>query len=327
MSINALDMPVKAVVFRPVSLRRQLENLAAAAFFFASFLIALVPLIWLLWVVVVRGWRAVVNSEWWTHSLRGVLPQEFTGGVFHAIYGTLVQAGIAAVLAVPLGMLTAVYLVEYGTGRLARVTTFMVDVLAGVPSIVAALFIFALWISTLGYPQSAFAVSLALVLLMLPVVVRATEEMLRLVPDELREASYALGIPKYRTIIRIVAPIAAPGILSGVLLAVARVIGETAPVLVLVGYSRSINYDVFDGNMASLPLLIYSELTNPQPAGVLRVWGAALTLIILVALINLCAGILRSALGRMFFRFVFAVVGSTLRFVTEAFGRVFTRTR
>ncbi|GAB3024860.1 phosphate ABC transporter permease PstA [Mycobacterium bourgelatii] len=326
MSIDTLDMPVKAVVFRPVSFRRRLENSVAAVFFFASFLIALVPLIWLLSVVAIRGWRAVVNSEWWTHSLRGVLPQEFTGGVFHAIYGTLVQAGIAALLAVPLGMLTAVYLVEYGTGRLARVTTFMVDVLAGVPSIVAALFIFALWISTFGYPQSAFAVSLALVLLMLPVVVRATEEMLRLVPDELREASYALGIPKYRTIVRIVAPIAAPGILSGVLLAVARVVGETAPVLVLVGYSRSINYDVFDGNMASLPLLIYSELTNPQPAGVLRVWGAALTLIIIVALINLCAGIFRSPLGRMFFRFVFSVVGSTLRFVTEAFGRV-TRKR
>lgn len=322
MSTSTLDMPVKAAVFRPVSVWRQFKNSVAAVFFFVSFLLALVPLIWLLSVVVIKGWRAVINSVWWTNSLKGVLPEEYSGGVFHAIYGTLVQAGIAAVLAVPLGMLTAVYLVEYGTGRLARVTTFMVDVLAGVPSIVAALFIFSLWISTFGYPQSAFAVSLALVLLMLPVVVRATEEMLRLVPDELREASYALGIPKYRTIIRIVTPIAAPGILSGVLLALARVVGETAPVLVLVGYSRSINYDVFDGNMASLPLLIYTELTNPEPAGVLRVWGAALTLIIIVALINLSAALFRSAVGRMLFRSVFGVFGAAVRFVLESLGRV-----
>ncbi len=143
----------------------------------------------------------------------------------------------------------------------------MVDILAGVPSIVAALFIFALWIATLGFPQSAFAVSLALVLLMLPVVVRTTEEMLKLVPDELREASYALGMPKWKTIVRIVIPTALPGMISGILLALARVMGETAPVLVLVGYSTAINFDPFDGNMASLPLLIYTELNNPEAAG------------------------------------------------------------
>lgn len=225
--------------------------------------------------------------------LRGVLPEQFAGGVYHALYGTLVQAGVAAVLAVPLGLMTAVYLVEYGTGRMSRVTTFTVDVLAGVPSIVAALFVFSLWIATLGFQQSAFAVALALVLLMLPVVVRAGEEMLRLVPDELREASYALGVPKWKTIVRIVAPIAMPGIVSGILLSIARVVGETAPVLVLVGYSHSINLDVFHGNMASLPLLIYTELTNPEHAGFLRVWGAALTLIIVVATINLAAAMIR----------------------------------
>jgi phosphate transport system permease protein len=118
-------------------------------------------------------------------------------------------------------------------------------------------------------------------------VVRSAEEMLRLVPDELREASYALGVRKWTTIVRIVIPIAMPGIVSGVLLSIARVIGETAPVLVLVGYSRSINFDIFNGNMASLPLLIYTELTNPEHAGFLRVWGAALTLIIIVTVINL----------------------------------------
>jgi phosphate transport system permease protein len=295
---DALDQPVKMAVFKPLSMRRRITNNAAATFFLASFVLALVPLVWVLSVVIARGWYAVTRSGWWTHSLRGVLPEQFAGGVYHALYGTLVQAGVAGILAVPLGLMTAVYLVEYGSGRLVRVTTFMVDVLAGVPSIVAALFIFSLWIATLGFQQSSFAVSLALVLLMLPVVVRSAEEMLRLVPDELREASYALGVPKWKTIVRIVFPIAMPGIVSGILLSVARVIGETAPVLVLVGYSRSINFDVFHGNMASLPLLIYTELTNPEHAGFLRIWGAALTLIIVVAVINLIAAAFRFLTSR-----------------------------
>jgi phosphate transport system permease protein len=298
MSVETLDQPVKAEVFGGLSIRRRIANKVATTFFLASFAIALVPLVWLLSVVIARGWYAVTRSGWWTRSLRGVLPEEFAGGVYHALYGTLVQAGVATALAVPLGLMTAVFLVEYGSGRLARVTTFMVDVLAGVPSIVAALFIFSLWIATFGFPQSAFAVSLALVLLMLPVVVRSTEEMLRLVPDELREASYALGVPKWKTIVRIVFPIAMPGIVAGILLSLARVIGETAPVLVLVGYSRSINFDIFNGNMASLPLLIYTELTNPERAGFLRIWGAALTLIILVAAINLIAAASRLLTNR-----------------------------
>ena len=293
MTVDALDRPVKTELFRSLSLRRRITNNAATVFFLGSFLVALVPLVWVLSVVVARGWYAVSRSGWWTHSLHGIMPEEFAGGIYHALYGTLVQAGVAALFSVPLGLMTAVFLVEYGSGRLVRLTTFMVDVLAGVPSIVAALFIFSLWIATLGFEQSAFAVSLALVLLMLPVVVRSAEEMLRLVPDDLREASYALGVPKWKTVMYIVFPIAMPGIVSGVLLSVARVIGETAPVLVLVGYSRSINLDIFNGNMASLPLLIYTELTNPEHAGFLRIWGAALTLIIFVAAINLAAAAIR----------------------------------
>ena len=291
MTASTLDRPVKGPTFHPISLVRRIKNNTAAVLFIAAFIIAVIPLVWVLSVVIQRGWYAVTRNTWWSHSLQGVLPDQFAGGVYHAIYGTVVQAGMAAVLAVPLGLMAAIYLVEYGGGLLARATTFMVDVLAGVPSIVAALFIFSLWIATLGFSQSAFAVSLALVLLMLPVVVRSTEEMLKLVPNELREASYALGIPKWKTIVRIVVPTALPGIISGVLLSIARVIGETAPVLVLVGYSRSINLDLFNGNMASLPLLIYTELTNPQHAGFLRIWGAALTLIILVAILNLLAAV------------------------------------
>jgi len=289
MTQAALDSLVKGPTFHPISTSRKIKNRLASLLFGASFLIALVPLVWLLYTVLERGFRAVISSTWWNKSLAGVLPEQFNGGVYHAIYGTIIQAAIAALLAVPLGIMAAVYLVEYGRGWFARTTTFMVDILAGVPSIVAALFIFSLWIATMGFPQSALAVSLALVLLMIPVVVRNTEEMLKLVPDELREASYALGIPKWKTIARIVVPTALPGIISGILLALARVIGETAPVLVLVGYARSINYDPFDGNMASLPLLIYTELINPEEAGRLRVWGAALTLILIVAALYVAA--------------------------------------
>jgi phosphate transport system permease protein len=291
MTATTLDRPLKGPTFHPISIARRLKNHIASVLFVLAFAIAVIPLVWVLYVVIGRGWYAVTTSGWWTHSLQGVLPQQFAGGIYHALYGTLIQAAVAAVLAVPLGLMAAVYLVEYGGGALARATTFMVDVLAGVPSIVAALFIFSLWITTLGFTLSAFAVSLALVLLMLPIVVRSTEEMLKLVPDELREASYALGIPKWKTIVRIVVPTALPGIISGVLLSLARIIGETAPVLVLVGYARAINYDIFNGNMASLPLLIYTELTNPQHAGFLRVWGAALTLIIVVAILNLLAAV------------------------------------
>ncbi|MGF2945684.1 phosphate ABC transporter permease PstA [Mycobacterium sp. Lab-001] len=298
MTADAFDRPVKAEVFHRLSFRRRVSNNVATAFFLAAFVMALVPLLWVLSVVVSRGWYAVTRAGWWTHSLRGVLPEQFAGGIYHALYGTLVQSGVAAFLSVPLGLMVAVYLVEYGSGRLQRLTTFMVDVLAGVPSIVAALFIFSLWIVTLGFQQSSLAVSLALVLLMLPVVVRSAEEMLRLVPDDLREASYALGVTKRKTVVRIVFPIAMPGIVAGVLLSVARVIGETAPVLVLVGYSRSINFDVLHGNMASLPLLIYTELTNPERAGFLRIWGAALTLIIIVGVINVIAAAARFVANR-----------------------------
>jgi phosphate transport system permease protein len=298
MTTTTLGDPTKAPTFHPIGTGRKVKNSLAAFFFTGSFLIATIPLIWVLYTVLERGFKAVISADWWGKSLAGVLPDQFAGGVYHAIYGTIIQALIAAVLSVPLGIMAAIYLVEYGRGRFAKVTTFMVDILAGVPSIVAALFIFALWIATLGFPQSAFAVALALVLLMLPVVVRNTEEMLKLVPDELREASYALGVPKWKTILRIVVPTALPGIISGVLLALARVMGETAPVLILVGYARSINYDPSNGNMASLPLLIYTELINPEAAGRLRVWGAALTLILLVAALYVAAAFINRYLNR-----------------------------
>jgi phosphate transport system permease protein len=263
----------------------------------AAFGLALVPLLWILYNVVSKGFDALTSASWWSRSQQGVLPEQVAGGVYHAIYGTIVQSLLAALIAVPLGIMVAVYLVEYARGRLGKTTTFMVDILSGVPSIVAALFIFSLWISRFGFQQSAFAVSLALLLLMLPVVVRSTEEMLRLVPDELREAAYALGVPKWVTIVRVVLPTALSGIISGILLAIARVMGETAPVLVLVGYSSSINFNVLSGNMASLPLLVYTQLINPTPAGALRVWGAALTLILIIAALSAVAALLSRLVG------------------------------
>jgi phosphate transport system permease protein len=196
------------------------------------------------------------------------------------------------VMSVPIGVMVAVYLVEYGgRSKLARLTTFMVDILTGVPSIVAALFIYALWITIFGFQRNSFAVSLALLLLMVPVVVRTTEEMLKIVPNELREASYALGIPKWKTIARVVIPTALSGIVTGVMLGMARVMGETAPALVLGAYAPYINNNVFNGPMANLPLLINNEFTNPQPAGFSRTWGAALTLIFIIMLFNLVATI------------------------------------
>ncbi|HEY8790879.1 MAG TPA: phosphate ABC transporter permease PstA [Actinopolymorphaceae bacterium] len=281
-----------AGAFTEISWIRRARNRIAAVVVTTAFVLALLPLLWILYNVVAKGFDAVTSAAWWTHSQRGVLPEQVAGGAYHAIYGTLIQALIAAVIAVPLGILVAIYLVEYARGRLGATTTFMVDILSGVPSIVAALFIFSLWISRLGFQQSAFAVSLALVLLMLPVVIRATEEMLRLVPDELREAAYALGVPKWVTIVRVVLPTALSGIISGVLLAIARVMGETAPVLVLVGYSSSINFNVFSGNMASLPLMVYTQLINPTPAGTLRVWGTALTLIIIITALAAVAAVI-----------------------------------
>jgi phosphate transport system permease protein len=282
-----------ASTFTGISTSRKIRNSLATVLVTAAFLLALVPLIWVLYTVFARGFTVVLSADWWTQSLSGLLGRQQGGGVYHAIYGTLATSLVCAVLSIPIGIMVAIYLVEYGgRSRLARTTTFMVDILTGVPSIVAALFVYALWIAILGFPRSALAVSFALVLLMVPVVVRSTEEMLKIVPNELREASYALGVPKWKTIIRVVIPTALSGILSGTMLALARVMGETAPVLVLVAYAAFINVNLFEGNMATLPLLMTVERNNPTDAGADRIWGSALTLILIIALLGVLAAIL-----------------------------------
>ncbi|SDC90126.1 phosphate ABC transporter permease PstA [Actinokineospora iranica] len=288
-----LDRPAAPPAFQEVNSARRLKNRLATILVGFAFLIALAPLVWLLITVLAKGFEHVLNVDWWQKSLAGLTSRQFGGGVYHAIIGTLFQGLICAVIAVPIAILVAIYLVEYGKrSRLAKAVTFTVDILSGVPSIVAALFIYALWVTTLGMPRSAFAVSLALVLLMIPVVVRTTEELLKIVPDELREAAYALGIPKWKTIVKIVIPTAMSGIITGITLAIARVMGETAPVLVLVGYTVFINYDPFGGNMSSLPLLMTSERLTTNEVGEARVWGAAVTLILIITVFNLLGSLI-----------------------------------
>ncbi|EME56927.1 phosphate ABC transporter permease PstA [Amycolatopsis decaplanina] len=293
MSTTLEKTPATAPAFQQVSLARKAKNGLATVLIWLSFLIAVVPLVWLLATVVINGVKRIPYSNWWTEDFGSVLSDEVGGGVLHAVIGSVLQGLVCAIIAVPIGMLVAIYLVEYGRGKLAKVTTFMVDILSGVPSIVAALFIYALWITTLGLPRSGFAVSLALVLLMIPVVVRSSEEMLRIVPDDLREASYALGVPKWKTIMKIVLPTALSGIIGGIMMALARVMGETAPLLVLVGYSAYVNWDIFGGEQAALPLLMNNErVSNPFDEGTVafdRIWGAALTLVLIIAIVNLLA--------------------------------------
>lgn len=292
----ALDRPVKAPAFEGLSRRRKLSNGLATVLVSLSVAIAIVPLLWVLYSVVSKGAGVLTSATWWTNSQAGMTAFAAGGGAYHALVGTLLQAVVCAAISIPIGVLVGVYLVEYGGGsRLGKLTTFMVDILTGVPSIVAALFIYALWVATLGFPRSGFAVSLALVLLMIPVIVRSTEEMLRIVPMDLREASYALGVPKWKTIVRIVIPTALSGIVTGVLLAMARVMGETAPLLILVGYSQAMNFDMFGGFMGSLPGMMYDQTSagagaNPVPTD--RLWGAALTLILLIAVLNISARLL-----------------------------------
>ncbi|MFE5143659.1 phosphate ABC transporter permease PstA [Streptomyces fagopyri] len=270
--------------------RRQAKDRVATSLVWVCFLVAIVPLASLIWETVKRGAK-VFDLYFLTHSMGVVADTETGGGIYHAIIGTLEQVGIATLIAVPIGVLTAVYLVEYGRGKLAKAVTFFVDVMTGIPSIVAGLFILSFWILILDMGYSGFAGSLALSILMMPVVVRSTEEMLKLVPNELREASLALGVPKWRTIIKVVLPTSIGGITTGVMLAVARITGETAPVLLLVWGTNFINTNPFSDPQASLPLYIYQQYANSAGSGAAydRAWAAALALIAFVMILNLAA--------------------------------------
>ena len=279
------------VMSRLVEGARQAANRLVTSLVTAAFVLALIPLVWLTVTVVVDGLPTFLNGTFLNSSMRNVVGEG--GGALHAIVGTLIITGFAALISIPIGLMTAIYLVEYGTGKLARGITFFVDVMTGIPSIVAGLATYALFALLFGDGvRSGFAGSIALSILMIPVVVRSSEEIIRLVPNELREASYALGVPKWRTIVKIVLPTSIAGITTGIMLSISRVIGETAPLLIVAGFTASMNYNPFSERMMSLPVFVYTQYVSPgaEPDFYFeRAWAGALTLILIVALLNAVA--------------------------------------
>lgn len=278
------------VTSRIVESRRHAVDRLATAVVTGSFAVVILPLASVIWTVVSRG-ATRFDRAFLTQTLELSFDDTMAmndgaavGGALHALVGTLIVTGLAALMAIPIGLLTAVYLVEYGQGRLKRWITAMVDVMTGIPSIVAGLFAFALFIAFAG-PGTKIGLSgaIALTLLMTPVVVRTTEEMLRLVPDELREAAFALGVPKWKTILKVVMPTAIAGILTGITLSIARVIGETAPLLVTAGLARGMNANPTDGFMTTLPVFTYVQYGSESTRDL--AWAGALLLVILVAIL------------------------------------------
>jgi phosphate transport system permease protein len=271
--------------------RRHAVDRLATTLVYSTFVVALVPLVSVLLTVLVKGLK-VMSWAFLTQSMRNVSPRSPGGGAGHAIVGTLEQVLIAAAFAVPVGILAAIFLVEYGRGRLAKAISFFVDVMTGVPSIVAGLFIFTAFVLGLGMERSGFAAAIALAILMLPVIIRTTEEMLRIVPNDLREASYALGVPKWRTVLKVVLPTALAGIVTGAMLAVARVAGETAPLLLTTFLTQSYNYNPFRGPQAALPTFVWDQITSGTSASVDRAWAGALVLITMVMIFYITAKLL-----------------------------------
>jgi phosphate transport system permease protein len=275
-----------------VSVGRKIKDRGVQVLVYVAFALAVIPLVSVLWTVIRKGSKRF-DGTFFTHSLNGIGANDAGGGAYHAIIGTVEQVGLASIIAIPIGVLTAIYLVEYGRdSRLAKVVSFFVDVMTGLPSIVAGLFILAFWLLLLGFSYSGFAGALALSILMMPTVVRAAEEMLKLVPNDLREASYALGVPRWRTICFVVLPTAFTGIITGIMLAIARVMGETAPLLLTVFVTSAINNNAFEGPQMALPLFIFDQAGRPNDTAINRAWAAALTLIVIIMLLNLVARVI-----------------------------------
>ncbi len=283
---------------RVVENRRAAQDRLVTALVWVALSLAFIPLASLLFTVISEG-APILDAKFFTWSMRNIVGEK--GGIYHAIIGTLLITGAAAAISVPIGLFSAIYLVEYGAGsRMAGWIRFLVDVMTGIPSIVAGLFAYALFAVFFGPGvHMGLGGGVALSLLMIPIVVRSAEEMLKLVPADLREASYALGVPKWRTIVKVVLPTAMSGIITGVTLAVARVIGETAPLLIIAGSTDSTNFNLFKDQMMTLPVFIYYSYTQPgNHPEIARpmAWGAALVLILIVLVLNLVARVL----GRIF---------------------------
>jgi phosphate transport system permease protein len=268
---------------------RSVKSATMTGLMVASVIAVALPLVAVVWAVFGRGFAVAFQDfpDFFTSEIP-MVARRVGPGMGPAILGTLMVTGAATLIAVPLGVLGAVYLHEYGLqNRFSRLVRFMATVMTGVPSIVMGLFIYVLWTLRFGY--SAFGGSLALACLMLPVVIGATEQMLKLVPHHLREASYALGTSKSRTILTVVLPAALPGIVSGSLLAVARAAGETAPLLFAVGAASEYNPHLFQEANSALSIQIFGNATSSFASAQDRAWGAALTLVLLTFFITLIA--------------------------------------
>lgn len=318
-----INLVAVLVVSGIVEGRRRATDRTATTLITSSFVLACVPLLSLLWTTVSQGLPVILeNPTVLTRTMdgmKGIYDQQYmageiglAGGFYHAIIGTVLVTAAASIISIPIGVLTAIYLVEYGQKNgLSKAITFLVDVMTGIPSIVAGLFSFALFNTfyALVFPdsnvstRSGLSAAVALSVLMIPIVVRNTEEILRLVPHDLREASYALGVPKWKTITKIVLPTSISGILSGVTISIARVVGETAPIMVTAGFATGLNWNLMSGWMSTLPTYIYGAYLNPPSPGAAavasteRAWAAALVLIVLVMALNLAARIIAKVLA------------------------------
>jgi phosphate transport system permease protein len=287
--------PRNADLREPAGWRRT-KNRVATVLMVISFVVVIIPLGFVLYTVIAKG-ASVISWSFLTSSIPVNVAPAGEGGIGPAVLGTIEITALASVIAVPLGVLGAIYLNEYGgTNWLARLIGFMADVMTGVPSIVMGLFIFSIWVLHFGF--SGLAGAFALAALMLPIVIRSTDEMLKLVPDSLREGSYALGASKAHVTLTVVLPAAIGGIVSGALLAIARAAGETAPLLFTILTVTEVNANVFSGPNTSLPSQIFSNASSPYTGAQARGWGAALTLIAIAFILMIAARLVTARFAR-----------------------------
>jgi len=266
---------------------RRTKNRIATTLMWVAFVLVIIPLGFVLYTTIAKG-ISIISWQFLTSPIPPQVVPADVGGIGPAVLGTIEITAMATAIAVPLGVLGAVYLHEYGgRGVLARLIAFMSDVMTGVPSIVMGLFLFSIWVLHFGF--SGFAGALALACLMLPIVIRSTDEMLKLVPNPLREGSYALGATKARVTMTVVLPAAIGGIVSGALLAVARAAGETAPLLFTILTVTTANPNIFSGPNTAIPSQIFANATSPYTGAQARAWGAALTLIVIAFVLMIAA--------------------------------------
>jgi phosphate transport system permease protein len=273
-----------------VSPARRRKDVIARRTIMAATILALIPLVLIIYYLLSKGLGAWSSSFFTTDPTGNTFFKSSSiGGVKSAILGTIEMVALASAIAVPIGVGVAIWLIEYGKSSwFAQVVRFFVDVLTGVPSIVFGLFVYIVLVVGTGTTFAGYKGSIALSLLMLPVIIRSAEVILMLIPAGLRESALALGAPRWKVIFSIVLPTALPGMVTGMLLAIARAAGETAPLLFTAASTKATTYNL-GGFMNSLPVQIYSDVTSPTTAVVNRAWGAALTLVTLILLLNLIA--------------------------------------